>query len=293
MDPKSILTLVFQIAIFATVLGYGLRATLADVLYVLRHPGLLARSFLAVMVVMPVLAVLLVKWLDLPHVTEVLLVALAISPIPPLLLRRETKAAAHTSYGLGLILVLALVSIVVTPLAVVLLHYVFERPLTAAPAIIARIVIVLVVLPLAAGLLLSRLVPGFAAAIAAPVNWIANGLLLLGVAVLLAVTWRALWSTIGQGTVLAIVAFLIVGLLVGHLLGGPDRHHASVLALSTAGRHPGIAFALMTSNFPEERFGAALLLYLLLSAAVAFPYVKWQRSQEDVSTRSGDSGRTH
>lgn len=287
MDPKSILVLVFQIAIIGTVFGYGLKATVDDILYVVRHPGLLLRSFLSVMVIMPVLAVLLVKALDLPFVTEVLLVALAISPIPPLLLKRESKAAAHTSYGLGLIVVLALVSIVVTPLAVVVLHHVFGRPLTASPAVIARIVIVLVVLPLVAGMLVSRFAPTLAETIANPVRWIANGLLLLGVVVMLAVTWRALWSTIGQGTVLAIVAFLVVGLLVGHLLGGPDRNHASVLALSTAGRHPGICFALMATNFPDERFGAPLLLYLLLSAAVAFPYVRWQRKRAGTPALDG------
>lgn len=283
MDPKSILVLVFQVAIIGTVFGYGLKATLGDVLYVLRHPGLLLRSFLAVMVVMPVLAVLLVKTLDLPRVTEILLVALAVSPIPPLMLKRETKAAAHTSYGLGLILLLALVSIVATPLAVFLLQYVFDRPLTASPAVIAKIVIVLVALPLAVSMILSRFAPGVAARIAGPVSVIANGLLLLGALVLLAFTWRALWSTIGHGTVLAIVAFLVVGLIVGHLLGGPDPEHATVLALSTAGRHPGIAFALMATNFPDERFAAPLLLYLLLSAIVAFPYVKRQRRRVGAS----------
>lgn len=279
MDPKSVLILVFQLAIAGTVFGYGLKATRDDVAYVLHHPGLLLRSFLAVMVVMPALVVVFVKALDLPHTTEVLLVALAVSPIPPLLINRESKAAGHTSYGLGLMVIFALAAIVTTPLAVFLLHYAFARPLVAPPGAIAKIVLALIAVPLVAGMLVARFLPRLASAIAKPLRWIANGLLVLGTIVLLAATWGSIWAAIGGGTLAAIVAFLVVGLAVGHLLGGPDPGHASVLALSTAGRHPAIAFALMSANFPDERFGGPLILYLLASAIVAIPYVRWQRKR--------------
>jgi BASS family bile acid:Na+ symporter len=50
-----------------------------------------------------------------------------------------------------------------------------------------------------------------------------------------------------------------------------------VLGLSTACRHPAIAYAIASANFPEERFGGAIILYLLLSTLVGIPYVKWNR----------------
>ena len=73
------------------------------------------------------------------------------------------------------------------------------------------------------------------------------------------------------------VAFVIVGLLIGHLLGGPEREHSVVLALSTACRHPAIALTIASANFPDLRFGGTILLYLLVSIVVCIPYVAWQR----------------
>jgi hypothetical protein len=64
MDTKQIILLALRVAIFATVFGFGLQAKLDDVAYVLRRPGLLLRSLLAIFVVMPMLIVMVVKVLD-------------------------------------------------------------------------------------------------------------------------------------------------------------------------------------------------------------------------------------
>jgi BASS family bile acid:Na+ symporter len=62
------------------------------------------------------------------------------------------------------------------------------------------------------------------------------------------------------------------------VLGGPDPEQASVLALASASRHPGIAFAIASANFPLDRFGGFLLLYLLVSGIVSIPYTKWRKT---------------
>ena len=43
MDLKQIVVLVLQVSIVCTVLGFALKATFADLLYLFRRPGLLAR----------------------------------------------------------------------------------------------------------------------------------------------------------------------------------------------------------------------------------------------------------
>ncbi len=277
MDPKQLVLLALQMAILGTVFGFGLKSTREDVLYLVRRPGLLLRSLLAVLVVMPILAVLLVKVFDFRMTVEIVLVALAVSPVPPLLPRRETKAGGRPSYGLGLMLVLAVVAIVAMPLAAELLSRVFERPLAMGPAAIARIVVTAVVLPFLAGMAVHKLWPRVAERLAKPVRLVANALLVLAVLALLAGTWQAIWAAIGSGTVVAIVIFVVAGMLVGHLLGGPDPEHAAVLALSTACRHPAIALAFAAANYPDEHFGGTILLYLLVSILVGMPYVAWQR----------------
>ena len=125
--------LAFQVSILCIVFGFGLRAAPSDLLYLLRRPGLLWRSLLSVLVVMPIVAVALARIFDVRRATEIALVALAISPVPPLLPRKEAKAAGQESYGLALMVVLALVSIVAAPAAVEILQRVVDRPLGAAP----------------------------------------------------------------------------------------------------------------------------------------------------------------
>jgi len=277
VDAKQILTLVFQVAIIGTVFGFGLNSTRDDLLYLWRRPGLLVRSLLAVLIVMPVAAVVLTKAFDFRHNVEVVLVALAISPVPPLLPQKESKAGGRRSYGLGLMLFLGLVAIAVIPLVVELLEQVFARPFTVDAGAIARIVLVAALLPIVAGMAVRALMPRVAERLEKPVRLIANGLLLVGVVVLLVVSWQAVWAAVGNGTILVLIGFVVAGLLVGHLLGAPEPEHAAVLALSTACRHPAIALGIAATNFPDERFGGTIILYLLVSAVVGIPYVAWQR----------------
>ncbi|MCC6193005.1 MAG: bile acid:sodium symporter [Burkholderiales bacterium] len=279
MDTKHLILLALQVAIFATVFGFGLQAKLDDVAYILRRPGLLLRSLLAMFVVMPILVVLLVKAFEFRIPVEVVLVVLAISPIPPLLPKRERKAGGVPSYGLGLMLVLGVAAIVLTPLLVEVMARVFDRPLTMSPGVIARIVVVMILVPLAAGMIVRALLPRVAAWLHNPVRWVATGLLGLGVLAILAGSWSEIWAATGGGTVIAIFAFIVVGLAVGHLLGGPVPEHATVLALSTACRHPAIALAVASANYPNEHFGGIVLLYLLVSLIAGVPYVKWQRQR--------------
>ena len=91
----------FGLSLAVLVFGSGLAARFGDVTALLRRPGLLARSLIAVLVVAPVLAVALVRVFDLNREVAIALVALAVSPLPPLLPSRGAKAGGRADYGLG------------------------------------------------------------------------------------------------------------------------------------------------------------------------------------------------
>jgi BASS family bile acid:Na+ symporter len=101
-------------------------------------------------------------------------------------------------------------------------------------------------------------------------------LLGLGALALLAGSVSEIWALVGSGAVIAIAAFVVAGLAAGHLLGGPEPDERTILALSTACRHPAIALTIASANFPENRFGATILLYLLLNVAIGIPYMAWR-----------------
>jgi BASS family bile acid:Na+ symporter len=279
MDLKQLVMLVLQVSIVCTVFGYGLKTTTAALLDVVRRPALLARSVISVLVVMPALAFALTRVFEIRHEVEVALVALAISPVPPLLPMKETKAGGRISYGLGLLALLALLSIATIPVAIEVMERLFDRPLAVAPTAVARLALITVLVPLVAGVVVHARAPVTAERIAPALSLGARLLLTAAAVALLAGVWRSVWEATGQGAILAITAFIVAGLAVGHLLGGPERDTSVVLAMSCACRHPAIAFAIASANFPDQRFGGAIILYLLLSLLIGVPYVTWNRSR--------------
>ncbi len=283
MDLKQIVMLALQVSILCTVFGFGLKARVDDLLYLVRRPGLLLRSLLAVLVIVPLLAIVLAKMFHFRPVVEIALIALAISPVPPLLPKKEAKAGGQRSYGLALLAMLALLAIVTVPLAAEILARVFGRPLGAEPGAIARVVLTMALLPLVAGMAVRALLPAIAEKLEGPVALVAKVLLPLAILALLAGTWRAVWAATGDGTLIAMAVFCATGLLVGHVLGRPDPEHSVVLALSSACRHPAIALSIASANFPDERFAGTILLSLMVSAVVGMPNLAWRRRRAPAS----------
>jgi hypothetical protein len=44
-----------------------------------------------------------------------------------------------------------------------------------------------------------------------------------------------------------------------------------------------IAFTIASANFPDVRFGAVILLFLLVNALLCIPYLAWQRKHHGVA----------
>jgi bile acid:Na+ symporter, BASS family len=275
-----IVGLVLKASIILTLFGFGLHATREDLLYLLRRPRVLARSLVAMFVVMPLFAIVMTKLVSLNRAVVIALIALSISPVPPVLPRKVTKSGGHAPYGLGLMVTAASFSIVFVPLAVYLIGKYFNRPFAMGPGAVAELIVLSVLIPLTAGIVFRKVAPTIAERIADPLARIAGIVLLIGVLCILAFSLPAAWALVGDGTVIALIAFVIVGLTVGHFFGGPGSGERITLALSTASRHPALALAIAGVNVPEERRVIhAVLLYLVVSALITVPYVAWQRKK--------------
>jgi BASS family bile acid:Na+ symporter len=280
MSPQMIVGLALKASIMLTLFGFGLHATREDLLYLLRRPRVLVRSLVAMFVVMPVFAILMTRLGSFNRAVAIALIALSISPVPPLLPRKVTKSGGHPPYGLGLMVTAASFSIVFVPLAVYLIGKYLNRPFAMGPDAVAEIIVRSVLVPLAAGIVFRKVAPTTAERITDPLARIAGIVLLVGVLCILVFSLPAAWALIGDGTIVAFVAFVIVGLTVGHVFGGPGSDQRVTLALSTASRHPALALAIAGVNIPEERRVIdAVLLYLVVSALLTIPYVAWQRKK--------------
>jgi len=281
MELTTIIILVLKVSIVLTVFGLALHATIDDALYLFRRPSELFRSIMSMNVIMVLFATSLASSFGLHPAVRIALVTLALSPVPPILPKKVLKAGVHASYTIGLLTAAALLAIIIVPLTVKLLAIAFGRDYFVSPAVVAKLVLISVLLPMAVGIAIQHISPVFAERIAGPVSRVATILLLVGVLPILLTAWPSIVSLVGNGTILAIAAFCLMGLLTGHLLGGPEPDHRIVLAHCTASRHPGVALAIAHANFPQEKLAfAAVLLYMLVNTVITTLYLTWRRRHQ-------------
>jgi BASS family bile acid:Na+ symporter len=211
----------------------------------------------------------------------VALIAVSVAPIPPLLPRRALKAGGAEAFTIGLLVAASVLAIAFVPLAVELLGAVFGKPAHVSPGKVTFVVALTVLAPLTAGLVVRRLAGRFAERAAKPFA-LAGGILVAVCCIpVLVAIGPTMVPLIGNGTLAAIVAFSAVGLAAGHLLGGPERDERSVLAFTTAIRHPGVAFVIASANFSEpRRVAAAILLYAIVATLVSVPYQVWFKHRQ-------------
>jgi bile acid:Na+ symporter, BASS family len=278
MTAAQWLGLVLQVSIMLTVLGLGLTATQQDATYLLRRPMLLARAVISMNIAMPIIAAMIATTFALPLEVKVALVALAVSPVPPIIQKKQISTGGRQEYVVGLLVAMSLLAIVLVPLTVLILDEIFGRTASITPGSVAKIMLSTVLAPLLVGLLLRHWVPPTEKAAGAIIA-IAGILLVIGVVLLLYGLWPITRTYIGNGVVAMLAALAVIGLAVGHILGGPRAGDRTALAMSTSSRHPAVALAIATSGAVTEPKPelAIILLYLVVATFVALPYQKWRK----------------
>lgn len=274
MTLEELLGFAFKASVFFTVFKLGTAANTQSIFYLFKRPSLLLRSLLSMSIIMPACAVALVAAFELKTDVKWALVTLAISPVPPALPMKQITAGGCAPYAISLLVVEALAAIVFVPGAVAVLGLVFRNEANIGVSAIMLIILATVLVPLGIGMLLSRSVPKFAEQISDPVGRVSSLLLLIGFAGILLINLGDMASLVGEGV--AIVAFVAVGMAVGHALGGPRPAERAVLALASATRHPGVAGAILTANLSHHKPAlAAVLLYGIVGMVVSIPYLRW------------------
>jgi BASS family bile acid:Na+ symporter len=260
MELSKLVPILVQFSTALVVVALGLKSRPEDVRGLWRRPGLLARSLIALDVLVPALVVLTVLFFRPAQPVRIALVLLAISPVPPFLPMSQSKLSSDSAYIYGLLMITSLLSIVYVPAAVAALNLVVERSLTISFEVVARIVLLTVLAPLCAGALVRRFAPAFAARVAPSVTKLGTALLLICLVLILIASWRAMVGLIGNGTILVIAVVAAIALATGHALGGPDPEGRVVLALAAGSHHPGVALAIAAASFPAERTVPAAIL---------------------------------
>lgn len=276
----SVLLMTLKVAVGLLIFGIGLGSTIDDLAYLPRRPRLLFKSLLAMYVLVPAAAVLLVRLWPLPRAVAAALLVLAVSAGAPLLPRKLAGFGCE-AYSFSLVVLSSLLAIVLVPTWIALLGRAFEVTTDIPPASIARVIGMTFLPPLVIGVIVRALMGHRAEAIADRVMIVAGGALTASAVLLLATHWELLLGIRWVG-MSALIVLLATALLIGHLMGGPDPGDRTALAMACATRHVGIA-VLVATSFPGPRTATLIAAYIVAAVAVSFPYLRWRRHARSTS----------
>ena len=283
------LLLLLKAAVGVIILAIGMDSTTKDAAHLLHRPGLLLRSVLAMYVGVPLAALVLVKLLTLAPGVEIGLLVLAASAGAPLLPRKLLRIG-DGAYIFSLVLLSSLLAIVVVPAWLALLGPQFGTPLELAPTQVAWVLAKSFLLPLAVGMLLRWWFPAFAERWSSRLIGAAGAVLTVCALALLVLHWEVLLVA-SWGGVLALMALVAMALAIGHLLGGPAHDDRTALAVACASRHIGIA-VLVAASLPGPRTAVIIAVYIVASAIVCIPYLRWRRTVGERRTSTPASTTT-
>jgi len=252
MDMKELLFLIMNLStlvfVVTSMLAMGLSLTVAQIMAPLRNTRLVLLALLANFVLVPLMAYLISLVIPLSDGLRVGLILAATAAGAPFLPKLAGIARGNTAFSVGLMVLLMVVTVLYMPIVLPLLI----RGVTVEPWDIARSLIILMLIPLAAGLVIKMRYVEIAAWLQpymAQASTFAVALLLV---VGLLANLNAMLAMVGTGGFIASLLFLVGAFVIGYFLGGKDAQTRSVLGLGTAQRNLAAALVVATANFADD-----------------------------------------
>jgi BASS family bile acid:Na+ symporter len=277
--PGWLLTALVAATVFTVMFTVGLSIVLGELKWIWQRPAPMVRGLFAVLVAVPVLALVISRALELPRLSEIGLVLMAIAPGAPVALRRSLEAGGHHAFAPSLQIGVAVLAVVSMPLSIAVLNHLYGGHASISPWDVARQVCVAQLLPLALGMGVRKSGASLAMRIEPRLRQVSAGLLVAVLVLVLIDTWRILLDA-NPRALAAIALTLGVALAAGHWLGGPEPAMRTAVAISSAARNPGLALLVATVNHAPSEVTAVILAYLVVAVFGIVPYIAWRRRAE-------------
>ena len=253
--------------VLSSMLAMGLGLTVGEIVAPLRNARLVVLSLLVNFVLMPLAALALADVLRLDQPLGVGLLLLGAAAGAPFLPKLAQIAKGNLAFGVGLMVLLMVVTVGFLPLVLPSLL----PGVTVNPAQIARSLFLLMLLPLAGALA----VKAYFAAVAARTKPLLDRLSNLGLIVLVLLITVAnvnnVLAVFGTRGILAGLLFIAIGFVIGWLLGGPDTSTRRVLALGTAQRNIAAALVVGSQSFSDPKVVVMVVVVAIVSLLILMP----------------------
>ena len=260
MEIIDTLTGAFTLAfVLTSMFGLGLGLTVRELVQPLTDVRLTARALAATFVVVPALAWLATRLLPIGTDLDIGLVLMAVVAGAPFVLKATQVARGDVPFAVGLVALQVVVTVLYLPLALPLLIPGIQVDTMALALPLA----LQVLLPLAVGIFMNHRYEEEAEMAQPIMSEIASLSLAALLITNLANVGRVL-SLVGTGAFGAIVGVILLALIAGYLLGGPERKTRRTLSLGTGQRNYAAAFVIAKGSFA----GRPTVMLMLLAASL-------------------------
>jgi len=269
-------------SVILLMLGAGLNIEIKQVVDLAKRFRLVVLGVLANFLVFPLLTILCLTLVPLSPDIKIGIMLMAAAPIAPMApVPFVEKAKGDVIYSVGLMVIVAVLSIVFTPLILSLSIPESVGGVTLNPLSIVKTLLMVQLIPISIGMIIRRTNPKWADRLIKFVPRIGQIGLLIGVGLLLAKQASQIISI----DILAypiMILLAIIALFVGDRMlikEATDKRRA--LAISTAIRNVPLAFLIATESFPDSIVGPATLVFSVFTMLLSIVYGKFKKSEQE------------
>ncbi|WP_042662149.1 bile acid:sodium symporter [Haloferax sp. ATB1] len=260
---ESLATLSVLVFVVTSMLAMGLSLTLGQILDPLKDVAVVAKALAANFVFVPVLGYALVAVVPMTEGQGIGLLLLATAAGAPFLPKLVEVAKGNVAFGVGVMVLLMVTTVAYVPLVLPLLL----PGVQVNPFDIANSLILLMLLPLALGLVVNARYADLAASVQPIMAQTSTTALVFLVVLMLVLNVQNLLAVLGTGVLVALLAFVAGAFAIGYLLGGDATDRKSVLGLGTAQRNISAALVVGAQNFQDPDVLTVLLVGALVMLA--------------------------
>jgi predicted Na+-dependent transporter len=263
-------------SVILLMLGAGLNIEIKQIVDLAKRIRLVVIGVLANFLVFPLLTILCLTLVPLSPDIKIGIMLMAAAPIAPMApVPFVEKAKGDVIYSVGLMVIVAILSIVFTPLILSLSIPESVGGVTLNPLSIVKTLLMVQLIPISVGMIIRKTKPQWADSLIKFVPRIGQIGLLIGVGLLLAKQASQIIS-IDILAYLIMIILSIIALFVGdRMLIGETSDKKRALAISTAIRNVPLAFLIATENFPDSVVGPVTLVFSVFTMMLSIVYGKF------------------
>ena len=269
-------------------MSLGLEVTWRQLLTLLRDKGLLFRALAANLILVPLLGLALVRVFPLPLDFANAFLILAAAPGAPMSLRYTRNQDDDAPFAAALLFVLILAAICFTPLIAELILPAQTR-LRVPYDRVATVALLYMVFPGLLGIAIQRW-GGEETVMIRNVTFISARVFFLAWVILVTAEQSRAVRQLGVPTLAAMASLIIGSMIIGWLLGGPQRENRRILATGTSMRNVGLCAVIAIESFPGTKVDIALVAFSALmvtpNSLLLFYENYWERRRKALTTVS-------